>query len=418
MDMTGQVICELTFVAVAKKHEDVANIVTVVGGSCKRHDALQNAQVANLQKALNGDLKSGRGLNQVTTLKRAGDTRCGSYYNTLLNLIVMFKSAIEVLGMIASDDPSTNHKAQARSIKKSMLSFKFVFSLHLVKNVMGITNELSIALQKKTQDIVNAMALVEMSKQRLQMIRDDGWDSLLAEVSSFCSNHNIPFPNMSEMFVSSDQPQRKAPQNTISYCYRNELFHTVIDLELMELNNRFTEANTELLLCMSCLNPRNSFFTFDRKKLIRLAELYPCDFSKVDLMALDIQLQNYIVDVKSNENFSKLKRIGDLAIKLVETDKHVVYRLVYLLVRLVLTLPIATATVERSFLAMKYIKSNLRNRMGDQWMNDCLVTYIESDVFDTVDNEDIMQRVVVSRDSIVQFLNTLGKILGAATDIN
>ncbi|KAI8540791.1 hypothetical protein RHMOL_Rhmol08G0012300 [Rhododendron molle] len=76
---------------------------------------------------------------------------------------------------------------------------------------MGITNELSIALQKKTQDIVNAIALVQMSKQRLQMMRDDGWDSLLAEMSSFCNNHNIPFPNMSGMFVSSDRPQRKAP---------------------------------------------------------------------------------------------------------------------------------------------------------------------------------------------------------------
>ena len=30
--------------------------------------------------------------------------------------------------------------------------------------------------------------------------------------------------------------------------------------------------------------------------------------------------------------------------------------------------------------------------MGDQWMNDCLVTYIEKDVFDSIDNELIMQR--------------------------
>ena len=30
--------------------------------------------------------------------------------------------------------------------------------------------------------------------------------------------------------------------------------------------------------------------------------------------------------------------------------------------------------------------------MGDQWTNDCLVTYIESDVFDSIDNEAIMQR--------------------------
>ncbi|KAL7254698.1 hypothetical protein ACSBR1_008946 [Camellia fascicularis] len=41
---------------------------------------------------------------------------------------------------------------------------------------------------------------------------------------------------------------------------------------------------------------------------------------------------------------------------------------------------------------MKFIKNRLHNRMGDQWLNDCLVTYIEKDVFDSVDNELIMQR--------------------------
>jgi hypothetical protein len=41
---------------------------------------------------------------------------------------------------------------------------------------------------------------------------------------------------------------------------------------------------------------------------------------------------------------------------------------------------------------LEFIKNLLHNRMGDQWMNDCLVTYIESDVFDSIDNEAIMQR--------------------------
>ena len=68
------------------------------------------------------------------------------------------------------------------------------------------------------------------------------------------------------------------------------------------------------------------------------------------------------------------------------------YPLVYLLVKLALTFPVATATVERSFSAMKYIKNELRNRMEDQWMNDCLVVYIERDVACSIDNETIMQR--------------------------
>ena len=60
--------------------------------------------------------------------------------------------------------------------------------------------------------------------------------------------------------------------------------------------------------------------------------------------------------------------------------------------KLVLTIPVATAIVERSFSAMKYIKNELCNRMGDQWMNDCLIVYIEKDVACSIDNETIVQR--------------------------
>jgi len=61
-------------------------------------------------------------------------------------------------------------------------------------------------------------------------------------------------------------------------------------------------------------------------------------------------------------------------------------------VKLALLLPVATATVERAFSAMKFIKNSLRNRMGDELMNNCLVTYIENDIFDSIDNESIIQR--------------------------
>ena len=48
------------------------------------------------------------------------------------------------------------------------------------------------------------------------------------------------------------------------------------------------------------------------------------------------------------------------------------------------------ATVERAFSVMNIIKNQLRNRIGDQWMNDCLVTYIEKDIFKTIECEEIM----------------------------
>ena len=59
---------------------------------------------------------------------------------------------------------------------------------------------------------------------------------------------------------------------------------------------------------------------------------------------------------------------------------------------LALILLVATVTVERAFSAMNIIKNRLCNQIGDQWINDCLVTYIEKDIFKTINCEEIIQR--------------------------
>ena len=76
----------------------------------------------------------------------------GLYYGTILNLILMFSAIVNVLKIIEEDSLS-NQKVEARFIMRSILSFEFVFALHLMKNILGITNELSIALPKKKKKI-------------------------------------------------------------------------------------------------------------------------------------------------------------------------------------------------------------------------------------------------------------------------
>ena len=85
----------------------------------------------------------------------------------------MLSAVVDVLEIIEEDGLS-NQKVEAQSIMRLILSFEFVFALHLMKNILEIINEFSIALQKnKNQDIVNAMDLVKVSKQRLQVMRND-----------------------------------------------------------------------------------------------------------------------------------------------------------------------------------------------------------------------------------------------------
>ena len=142
---------------------------------------------------------------------------------------------------------------------------------------------------------------------------------------------------------------------------------------------------------MTCLSPYDTFLAFDKEKLIRLAQFYPKEFSSLELMILFDQLDSYIIDMRFSIEFSNLLGIGDLDQKMVETKKHVVYPLVYLLVTLALILSVAITTVERAFSAMKIVKNRLRNRMGNQWMTNNLILYIEKDIFDCIDNDVIMQ---------------------------
>ena len=96
--------------------------------------------------------------------------------------------------------------------------------------------------------------------------------------------------------------------------------------------------------------------------------------------------------MQSTEKFSTFRGIGQLVEKMVEMKKNVSYPLVYSLVTLALISLVATTTVERDFSTMNIIKNRLRNQIGDQWMNDCLVTYIEKDIFKTIKCEEIMQQ--------------------------
>ncbi|KDO74313.1 hypothetical protein CISIN_1g043066mg [Citrus sinensis] len=136
--------------------------------------------------------------------------------------------------------------------------------LYLMRDILAVSNALSQALQRKDQDILNAIKLVEICMKNLQMMRDV-WDSLLYEISSFCLKYDIDVPNMNDVFL--------------------------------------LESTTLL--------------------------------------------------------------------------KDKVYPLVYLLVTLSLVPPISTTTVERTFSVMKFIKNELQNEMGDEWMNDNLIVFIE-----------------------------------------
>jgi hypothetical protein len=59
------------------------------------------------------------------------------------------------------------------------------------------------------------------------------------------------------------------------------------------------------------------------------------------------------------------------------------------LIELALLLCVATTSVERSFSAMNIIKTDLRNKMSGDWLDDLILCYIEKEFFRELDYDKI-----------------------------
>ncbi|XP_047261475.1 uncharacterized protein LOC124895057 [Capsicum annuum] len=150
-------------------------------------------------------------------------------------------------------------------------------------------------------------------------------------------------------------------------------------------------SHKEQMALVLSLNPINSFSNFDKDRIMTLTKCYPNEFDDGKLLHLSYQLNTFIIHMRGgNSKLSNFQGIHDLAKALVEANLVETYSLVYLLVKLALILPVATATVERAFSSMKHIKNKVRNSIGDQYLNVCLVRYIKRDVFANVSNDVIV----------------------------
>jgi hypothetical protein len=84
--------------------------------------------------------------------------------------------------------------------------------------------------------------------------------------------------------------------------------------------------------------------------------------------------------MRRHDEFRVCYDLASLAKKMFELERNIMFPRVYRIMEWGLLLPVVTAlaaSVERVFSVMKIIKTKLRNKMADAWLNDLMVCYIE-----------------------------------------
>ncbi|KAA3466773.1 zinc finger MYM-type protein 1-like [Gossypium australe] len=260
---------QLALVAASR---DLTIVVSIVGFSYKRHDQLQANQVAEIERIVSIDeLETGKGLNQIGTLKQFRDTRWSFHLSSLRKNIIF-------------DATTYAQRGDSDAAYDAVTSFEFVFILHIMIDIMEITHDPCQALQCKSQYIVNVMHL----------------DLLFEKVKSFCEKHGIDGLDMNAPYTSSrGRSHLQKDPITMEHHFHVDMFYAIIDSQLQALNGN--------------LDPRDDYKSFNIDNICTLVErFYPEDFSEKEKLHLRCQLVHFELDIRRHttlQNFSLLHKL-------------------------------------------------------------------------------------------------------------
>lgn len=175
---------------------------------------------------------------------------------------------------------------------------------------------------------------------------------------------------------SSEPHQFSSPAD-----FYRKIYFEVLDKVVGSIEQRFTKnamthlSNLELFLTDQ--NDTSSSY---------VKEFYGDDFD-VDRLVLH---RNMLLDIARTKNvrLNSVEDIVSFVISHCESIKDMIPEIIKLL-KIVLTIPVSTCTAERSFSALRRIKTYLRSTMTQQRLNDHMAVHINREIADDLDLEEI-----------------------------
>ena len=294
-------------------------------------------------------------------LQSLSDTRWNSRFHAISAVIKSLDSLVEVLDELGQggDDDAV----KARGLLATVQSKKFVFLLVMFNELLSMTNQLSECLQSIHVDLAKAVRVVSAVKETLEEKRsekafnevwktfEDLWQKMKlvdveSELQRLRRSRQLPArlqDGMVETSIGGRQQLQAANE------YRCNIYFPVLDSFLAEMNRRFSDESTTIMTAVQACTPGSDTF-FDLKAIEGF-----CDFYDID-----IAVQSEIEVARKYLSTQNLKRT---AVALLESLPENFFPYLTQMLRIMVTIPVSSATCERVNSCLKRIKNSKRSTM-------------------------------------------------------
>ncbi len=299
--------------------------------------------------------------------------------DSMQSIIKNYSVLQELWDQAISVTRDTETISRIRGIEAHMKTFEFFFGLVLGELLLRHTDNLSRTLQKNFS-ASEGQIVAEKTKATLLGIRsDDNFELFWKKVIGMSQQLDVEEPRLSR--------RRKIPRRyddghaephfptTPEEHYRG-IYYEALDLLIQGIEDRFNQSGYHIYCCLEELLVKAIKREVFEEELDKVMVVYG-----EDLNAANLKMQLEMLSHDFPEGVSNFCDVKEHIKKLSHSQKTLLNEVI-LLAKLILVMPATNATSERSFSALRRMKTYLRSTMKQDRLNSVMTLHIHKDLTD------------------------------------
>ena len=310
----------------------------------------------------------------------------------LSRVLLAYPTLLETLSQLENDKSLRGEtRAKISGLYRQSKQQRLYFGLLCSEAIFQPCESVAQSLQSKDSTARGTLQCVQILQERLQGLRaESSVQRLMTKVES-CVSADLLQPLSSSRAAKTPArlrdtlvPESSPPHEHVKW--RRQFFEA-LDLVEEELKRRFNQSDMQKAA--------------DRENVI--IDSANCNFSSTEMEALEIPsiidmsrltLQLALLgDLTTGNRFTSVQAVAEFLLTL-EVQTRSLFREVEKLVELCLCLPISAASAERSFSALKRLKTWLRCNMSQGRLTHTALMHVHSTVLDEIDLSNLLQKFI------------------------
>ena len=319
--------------------------------------------------------------------------RTSAVDSVLKNYLVL----MEALEKISEDSCTSDARAK---VSTCMEQFRTYFGLRMCHLVFSATEQLATTLQGKTITAEVATqardaAMAYLERQRCEEAFDCFYKSVVQEASDKTDEPKLPRPKRIPRRIDDgvDNYQHITPRD-----YYKQQYFEVLDILLSEIQQRLNQTSLNILseiediLISAC----NGTLKQASEKIV---EIYSSviDFDKlVNQLSM---LQDFVRVSTACQDVRKITKVSTICEVMNSNDLgKSMFTEVHKLLTIYLTVPMTSATAERTFSSLRRLKNYLRSTMTQKRLNNVMLMHTHKERTDKINLLSIAKDFVASNE--------------------